>query len=134
MLVLITCWDNRVYIFRISIEQLVTICLVLNLELFDSVFSFITNKYVKKNKIVEAINIFIHSLRFVSDLNLTIFIERVLLSKITSFKATYSLVFLHIENSSSKVSILHNYIPLVVFKINSRIGWRCEYWVNFTFS
>lgn len=134
MLVLITCGDDRIYIFRVSVKKLIPICLVLNLELFDPVFCFVTNKYVKKNKIVETIDVLIHCLRFVSDLNLTIFIEWILLSEITGFKSTNSLIFLYIKDSTSKISILHNYIALVVFKVNSRIGWRCEYRVNFTLS
>ena len=134
MLVLITCGDDRIYIFRVSVKKLIPICLVLNLELFDPVFCFVTNKYVKKNKIVETIDVLIHCLRFVSDLNLTIFIEWILLSEITGFKTTNSLIFLYIKDSTSKISILHNYIALVVFKVNSRIGWRCEYRVNFTLS
>lgn len=134
MLILIPSRNYRVHAFWVSIEKLVAIGFVVDLELFNAVFSFVADKNVKQNEVIETIYILVHCLRFISDLNLTVFVERVFFSEITCLKATDSLVFLHVENSTSKISILHYDIAFVVFGINASIRWGGEYRVHFTLS
>lgn len=88
MLVLVASWNNRINVPGVSIEKLVTISFVFDLELFNTIFCFVADEYIEEDKMAEVIDRLIDRLRFVANLNLVIFEQWVLFSEITDFEAS----------------------------------------------
>lgn len=131
MFVLITSRYERINKFRISIQQLVSICFVLNLEIFDNLISLIANEQVQTNKLSKPTNIFIKSWRFISYLNMFILKEGILFSEVWNLESSCSLLFLYWKNSLCELSIFRDCLSLVGFWCWELVWRIIENWAYF---